>query len=206
LSADRRVLFFGDSFVAGTGDPAGQGWVGRVTAASIRAGLPLTAYNLGVRRETSLDVAARWRAEAEPRMRAPASYGVVFSFGVNDTSDDDGRVCVEPGLAVDALGRVLEGAAQLGVPALLVGPPPSGDGAQDERSRALAAGFAAVAARHGVPFVPVLDELRAGATWAAEAAAGDGTHPAAGGYAALAQLVVAAGWMGWLEAVSGLIR
>jgi lysophospholipase L1-like esterase len=205
LSADRRVLFFGDSFVAGVGDPAGQGWVGRVAAASFAAGLPLTAYNLGVRRETSLDVAARWRAEARPRMRVPASYGVVCSFGVNDTSDDGGRVRVEPGLAVDALGRVLDEAAQLGLAALVVGPAPSGDSAQDERSRALADSFAAVAARRGVPFVAVLDALCASATWAAEAAAGDGTHPGAGGYAELAELVLAAGWLGWLEAGSGPI-
>jgi hypothetical protein len=46
--ADRRILFFGDSLVAGVGDPSGDGWVGRVVAASCAAGLPVTAYNLGV--------------------------------------------------------------------------------------------------------------------------------------------------------------
>lgn len=50
---DRRVLFFGDSLVAGVRDPAGKGWVGRVVAASFAEGLALTAYNLGVRGETS---------------------------------------------------------------------------------------------------------------------------------------------------------
>ena len=44
---DRRVLFFGDSIVAGVGDPEGRGWVGRVVAASFASGLPLTAYPLG---------------------------------------------------------------------------------------------------------------------------------------------------------------
>ena len=56
---DLRVVFVGDSFVAGVGDPEGRGWVGRVVAAAHAAGLPLTAYNLGVRRETSADVLAR---------------------------------------------------------------------------------------------------------------------------------------------------
>lgn len=199
MSADRRVLFFGDSFVAGYGDPHGQGWVGRVVAASFEGGLPLTAYNLGVRRETSLDVAARWGAEARPRMRAEAGYGVVFAFGVNDTTEEDGRVRVEPGLAVDALGRVLGEATRLGLGAFVVGPAPSGDPGQDERVRELSRSFAGVAARHEVPFAAVLDALRASGTWAAEAAAGDGTHPAAGGYVELAGLVLAAGWLDWLE-------
>lgn len=201
MSADRRVLFYGDSFVAGYGDPAGQGWVGRVVAASFQAGLPLSAYNLGVRRETSLDVAARWAAEARPRMVAAAGYGVVFSFGVNDTTEEDGRVRVEPWLAVDALGRVLDEAAQLGLAPFVVGPAPSGEAAQDARVRALSAAFAPVAARRGVPFAEVLDALCDSPAWAAESAAGDGTHPAAGGYAELAELVLAAGWLDWLEGV-----
>src|SRR4029077_13817605 len=45
--AERRVLFFGASLVAGVGDPAGLGWVGRVVAASFALDVPLTAYNLG---------------------------------------------------------------------------------------------------------------------------------------------------------------
>jgi len=83
---DRRVLFFGDSFVAGVGDPTGLGWVGRVVAASHAAGAAMTAYNLGVRGETSVEVAVRWRAESRPRMVADAGYGVVFSFGVNPSA------------------------------------------------------------------------------------------------------------------------
>lgn len=202
MDADRRVLFFGDSFVAGVGDPTGRGWVGRVVAASFDAGLPLVAYNLGVRSQTSLDVAARWLAEARPRMRAQAGYGVVFGFGANDTTAEGGRVRVEPGRAVDALGRVLDGAAQLGLPAFVVGPPPAGERAQDGRIRALSAAFARVAAERRVPFVEVVDSLCANAAWTAEAAAGDGAHPVAGGYDALARLVLAGGWVEWLCALS----
>ena len=198
MATDRRVLFFGDSFVAGVGDPTGRGWVGHVVAASFAAGLPLTAYNLGVRRETSVEVAARWEDEARPRLRADAAYGVVVGVGVNDTTVEDGGLRVAPGLAADALGRVLDGVAARGLGAFAVGPGPSGDPAQDERIRALSAGFAGVAAARGVPYVDVLDALCADAAWSAEAAAGDGTHPGAGGYAALARLVLAGGWTAWL--------
>jgi len=198
VGEDRRVLFVGDSFVAGLGDQAGLGWVGRVVAASFDAGLPLTAYNLGVRRETSLDVEARWPAEARARMPVPAAYGVVFGVGVNDTTQEDGRVRVEPGLAVDALGRMLGIAAERGMKAFVVGPPPSGEPAQDARLGALSAALAPVAATHGAPFADVVDALCAAGAWTAEAAAGDGTHPAAGGYGELAGLVLAAGWLDWL--------
>jgi acyl-CoA thioesterase-1 len=201
VDADRRVLFFGDSFVAGVGDPTGRGWVGRVVAASFHAGLPLVAYNLGIRRETSRDVAARWLREARPRMQAPAGYGVVFGFGVNDTTEEDGRLRVEPGEGIEALAAMLEGAARLALPALVVGPPPAGEPAQDVRVRALSARFAAVAAARAVPFVDVHGALCANAAWSAEAAAGDGSHPAAEGYAALARLVLAGGWLEWLADV-----
>lgn len=87
---DRRVLFFGDSHVAGVDDPEGRGWVGRVVVESYRLGLPLTAYNPGVRGETSQQVAARWRAGALSRLTPAAEGRVVLSFGANDTTVDDG--------------------------------------------------------------------------------------------------------------------
>ena len=195
---DRRILFFGDSFVAGVGDPTGLGWVGRVVAASYVAGRPLTPYNLGVRRDTSADVAARWRAEARARMRdAEARYGVVFGLGVNDTTEEAGRVRVAPGRAVDHLGRMIDAARALELDVFVVGPPPAGEPAQDERVRELSARFAQLAADRGLPFVETVTALRSTA-WTREAAENDGAHPAAGGYAALAELVVGAGWLAWL--------
>ena len=87
---DLRVCFIGDSFVAGVGDPQHLGWTGRLAAESWRAGRPLTAYNLGVRRQTSLDISHRWLFECEQRLPETADGRVVFSFGVNDTADDEG--------------------------------------------------------------------------------------------------------------------
>ena len=195
---DLRVLFFGDSFVAGTGDPTGCGWVGRVVAATWAAGTPMTAYPLGIRRETSVEVAARWRAEMRPRLLAGADCRVVFSFGTNDATFEDGRARVEPQASVLMLERVLDEAARLGLTAFVVGPAPSCDPGQDDRVSALSARFATVCAARSVPFVEVIEALRATAAWAEEAQAGDGVHPAAGGYEALTALVLAGGWLGWV--------
>ncbi len=107
MSGNLRVACFGDSFVAGVGDPLGQGWVGRVVAAAFAAGQPLTAYNLGVRRETSVDVATRWQREAQPRLPAGVERRVVVCVGANDTTVEDGvqRVAsAQSCAALDAAG------------------------------------------------------------------------------------------------------
>jgi acyl-CoA thioesterase-1 len=195
---DLRVLFFGDSFVAGTGDPTGRGWVGRVVAATWAAGTPMTGYPLGIRRETAVEVAARWQAEARPRLLAGADCRVVFAFGTNDATFEDGRPRAEPDRSVRTLERVLDEVTQLGLPAFVVGPSPSCDPAQDDRVAALSARFAAVCLERSVPFVGVVEALRGSAVWAEEARAGDGVHPGAGGYDALASLVLDGGWTEWV--------
>jgi acyl-CoA thioesterase-1 len=195
---DRRVLFFGDSFVAGTGDPDCRGWVGRIGAASWGAGLAMQAYPLGIRRQTSVQIAARWRAEARPRLHPDADCRVVFSFGVNDTMIEGGLRRVAACDSVAALARALDEAAGLRLPAFVVGPPPAGEVEQDERVADLSEQFGALCRDRGVPFVDVAGPLRAGSIWSKEAAAGDGSHPGAGGYEALARLVLAAGWLRWI--------
>ncbi len=197
---DRRVLFFGDSFVAGAGDPTGLGWVGRVVAASHEAGLPLTPYNLGVRGDTSAEVAARYQAEEAARTQNPAAgYGVVLACGANDMTEVDKRLRVPPGVAVRTLNRLLEEAEASGHSVFLVGPPPVGDREQDERIRELSNQLAHVAAHRSVPFVEAAKPLSGHDGWRSEAAANDGSHPGAAGYAALADLVLTGGWIDWLE-------
>lgn len=195
---DLRIMFFGDSFVAGTGDPEARGWVGRVLAATWAAGTPLTGYALGIRRQTSIQVFARWRTEAGPRLLAGADCRIVVSFGSNDATLEDGEPLVEPEVSERVLEQLLDDAARMGLAAFVVGPPPSGDPRQDARIAALSEAFAEICAARRVPFVAVVGALRASAVWGAEACAGDGVHPAAGGYDELAALVLAGGWLDWL--------
>jgi lysophospholipase L1-like esterase len=196
---DLRVLCFGDSFVAGVGDPLGQGWVGRVVAAAFAAGRPLSAYDLGVRRETSVEVAVRWRFEATPRLLASADCRVIFAVGANDTTVERGTPRVEPERSCMALGAMLAQAAALRLPAAVVGPPPVGDAAQQARAVALSDAFAEVCGARAVPFWPVARALLAAPIWLAEAAAGDGAHPAAGGYDLLARTLIDGGLLDWLR-------
>ena len=202
MTTDRRILFFGDSYVAGVGDPTGLGWVGRVTAASSAAGLPITAYNLGVRGHTSVDVAARIEPETQARTgNAAASYGVVLAFGANDMTEVDKRLRVPPGIAARTLNGLIDRVEATGHGVFVVGPPPVGDREQDERIAELSNQLAHVVTHRGLPFVDTAKRLLANDDWRSEAAANDGSHPGAGGYAALADLVLTGGWVTWLQSL-----
>ena len=72
--AQMRICFIGDSFVSGAFDDECLGWVGRISAAARRRKHDVSPYSLGVRGETSLQIARRWRAEAEVR-QSPQQEG-----------------------------------------------------------------------------------------------------------------------------------
>jgi acyl-CoA thioesterase-1 len=196
---DQRVLFFGDSFTTGVGDPTGLGWVGRVVATSFDEGLPLTAYNLGVRRETSVDVAARLLAEIAPRLLDSADCRIVLCVGANDTTEEDGQTRAAHARSVETLTHVLTTISEMGLPAFVIGPGAIG-GDQLQRIHLLSQAFGGACAALAVPFVPVVEALVASSVWLTEAAQGDGAHPAAGGYEEFARVVLNGGWIDWLRA------
>jgi lysophospholipase L1-like esterase len=188
-----RILAFGDSLVAGVGDPDHLGWVGRALA-SRRA---VTLYNLGVRGQTSGEVAARWRAEAEPRLSAAEPCRIVFSVGINDCLPDGGATRVAPAHSLLNVRAMLTEAQRL-CPVLLVGPPPVSDPGVAARAEVLDEHFKLLAARLNVPFIDVFRPLAADGLWTAEAAAFDGAHPGAAGYQRMAELIAAhPAWRGF---------
>lgn len=192
----RRILCFGDSFVAGKGDPEGRGWVGRAVADAVAQGVPTRAVNLGVPGATSRDVLGWWLPRAQPFLAGDEDTRLVISFGANDAGD--GRIA--PELSVSALASMLQGAADRRLPVFVVGPGPVGEPADDARILELDDRFAVVCAERGVPYVPVARALLADDTWTREALRGDGAHPGAGGYDVLTALVLAGGFVAWLTA------
>jgi lysophospholipase L1-like esterase len=189
-----RIAFIGDSFVAGTGDPSHLGWVGRVSAAATARRHDVTAYNLGIRRDTSADVRARWRRQAEARLPTEHARLLAFSFGVNDVVIENGQRRVETGDTIANARAILDEAKRF-APTLFVGPPPTADRELNARIAELDRALAALCAELDVPFLPVFGTLTDLPAWRDEVAGGDGAHPAGGGYAALAALVDA--WPAW---------
>jgi acyl-CoA thioesterase I len=202
MTLDLRVCFVGDSFIAGVGDPRCLGWPGRLAARAFADGRPLTVYNLGVRRQTSSDVLARWRYECDQRLRDGGDLRVVVSFGVNDTTHEDGRPRVAPDESSANLARMLGQAADQGWPALVVAPPPVGDAEQNARTALLDERFARICRDASVPYIPVHQPLRDNAVWMHEVHTGDGAHPGAGGYDELTALIEPR-WRDWLSANPG---
>ncbi|TQM29687.1 GDSL-type esterase/lipase family protein [Nocardia bhagyanarayanae] len=194
MARDLRICFVGDSFVAGVGDPRCLGWVGRLGPAA----MPFTGYNLGVRRETSADIVARWQAECTPRLPEGTDARVVFSFGVNDTVLENGSPRVDPGESVANLTNVLAVAAERGWQTMVVAPPPVDDDAHNVRIAHLDERFAEICAGAGTPYARVHHELRANEVWMREVREGDGAHPGAAGYDAIAALIMPV-WLEWLS-------
>lgn len=195
-----RICFIGDSFVNGTGDDDCLGWVGRLCSVARRSGCDLTAYNLGVRRDTSADIAARWRREAAARLPDAGDGRLVFSFGANDCAPGGDEGVRVP--RADALrnAEAILSAARAWRPTLMVGPlPVSDDPETDGRITALSRDLGSLCAALGVPYLDVFDAMSGCGAWRREAARGDGSHPNAGGYEALAGMVGRwTAWRSWL--------
>ena len=119
---DLRVLALGDSFVAGVGDPDCRGWFGRLVSAAGRRGIATTAYNLGVRRNTTTDVLARWEREVAVRRAPGCDERLVLSFGVNESNVETGVLRVHPDRSIANLARLLAGAAEAGLRTFVVRP------------------------------------------------------------------------------------
>ncbi|WP_067884644.1 GDSL-type esterase/lipase family protein [Nocardia vaccinii] len=194
---DVRICFVGDSLVAGMGDGRCLGWAGRLAMRAAGAGQPLTYYNLGVRGQTSADIAARWEAECEQRLTAETDARVVFSFGVNDTVLENGRVRVSASDSAANLTAILRRAAERGWTTLVVAPPPNADDEHNRRIGELDSRYSEICAAQDVPYVRVHQPLLHNHTWMRAIHDADGYHPGAEGYEEFAALMVPY-WLLWL--------
>ncbi len=193
-SQDIRICFVGESFVNGTGDSTFLGWTGRLCADLVKRGLNVTHYNLGIRRETSTELVQRWEAECDRRLSPGSDNRIVFSFGTNDTTLENGKPRVAlPDLLENTL-KILSAARQK-YSVLMISPGAIADDDQNQRTQQLSTHFAALCAELSIAYLDVLPDLRQSKIWMQEVKAGDGAHPDAGGYAEYARLVQA--WSEW---------
>jgi acyl-CoA thioesterase I len=191
-----RICFFGDSFVNGTGDDDCLGWPGRLCADARARGRDVTLYNLGVRRDTSGDVAKRWEHEALARLPPEHDCRLVFSFGVNDCVLEGDRPRVDEERSMANARTILE-RAQAKWPTLMVGPPCTGEVLLDERVRRLSDRLELLCREICVPFLSIFGRLENAESWRSEALRGDGVHPNRGGYALIHEAVL--GWQSWRD-------
>ena len=191
---DIRICYVGDSFVNGTGDPEKLGWAGRLSRYAEKEGVEITHYNLGVRRETSHDIAQRWVSECQARLPEGCNKRVVFSFGVNDAVAENGYPRVPVDVSVANAKSILKEAKQY-YPVVMVGPPPIDDESLNERIRELDERYARLCVELSVSYLSIFDRLQDDEVWKKEVSGNDGAHPRAEGYALLAEYIRS--WEGW---------
>lgn len=187
---DVRVCVFGDSFVAGVGDPKALGWVGRVAARTPPStGIALTVYPLGVRGQTTEDIVVRIPLESSPRFARGDEHGVVLAVGVADAFTE---------FPVARSVATLEfGLQSMQTRRLVVGPPPVGPADTRARIAELDDGYASLCRRLEVMYISTYQALIDRRPWSEQNFA-DGVHPAQAGYGMLAYVVLTGGWYEWL--------
>ncbi|MCX7594926.1 MAG: GDSL-type esterase/lipase family protein [Fischerella sp.] len=188
------ICFVGDSFVNGTGDPECLGWTGRICVDANKKGYEITYYNLGVRRETSTDLKNRWLQEVSYRLPKEDDGRVVFSFGVNDTTIENGKPRVSLVNSILNTRQILTEAKQL-YPILMVSPLPIADNEQNQRIAHLNQQFALICKRLDVPYLDVFRILANSTIWMDEVRTYDGAHPRTAGYTKFAEIVQ--NWQAW---------
>jgi lysophospholipase L1-like esterase len=194
---DLRVCFLGDSFTLGTGDDEGLGWPGRVLAAERGRGIDLTAYNLGVRGQIGAEIAARAAREISERLPGKGDrQAVVIAFGANDIRLDRP---VEETCA--ALEQTLRWAGGQGFAVMVMGTPHAAEPELDALRALYNAKMEETARRLGAPFLDVRERLADWTAWHRGAMEGDGIHPGAEGYAAVAAAF--GQWLPWRRWLDG---
>ena len=192
---DIALVFIGDSYVAGYGDPKGLGWVSRVVGRTEHPDVDITAYQLGVRGDSSADVLSRWRTECPPRWKGRSEKRLVVAVGHNDAVS-----CMTTARVRLNLANILDDAAASGVAAFAVGPPPTLDEELNGRLEIVVEAQADVCARRGVPYVDCYRPLIGHEQWRSDLGAnGTGVHPGQAGYGLIAWLVLHGGWDQWLD-------
>jgi lysophospholipase L1-like esterase len=210
-----RICFIGDAFTVGAGDETGLGWVGRVVQAEWARNHDVTAYNLGIRAESTRAIRHRWRAECEARLLHGSNGRFVFMFGGNDAKEVDGtgvEVPLEESVdnARAILSEVVTWCPTLWIslipmsetkpyPRLLPGSPEYRF--DNQRQEQYTQRYAEVAADLGVPFLDVHTPLMQDPEWEQLTQMGDGSNPNAKGYAKLAGLILSwPAWRAWFDA------
>ncbi|WP_414619599.1 GDSL-type esterase/lipase family protein [Calothrix sp. CCY 0018] len=195
-----KICFLGESLVNGTGDPECLGWAGRICQDAFSKGFDITYYNLGVRRETSHELRKRWLQEVSYRLPQQYNGRLVFSFGANDTTIENGKTRVSLQDSITNLRDILTIAKDL-YPVLVVSAPPIDDEGQNQRISDLSQEFASVCNQLNVPYLNVFPELIESDIWMEEVKKYDGAHPRAAGYQVFAEIVQ--NWQGWLNWFDG---
>jgi lysophospholipase L1-like esterase len=207
-TAPGAVFFVGDSITFGWRDEDLGGWPTRLIGA-LPSRQSVTAYNLGVRGDTSEDVLARWRDEVERRRQIGSSTVIVFAFGANDAKLHPGG---RPFVPLESTRRNTADILKMATGdhrVLFIGPAPVEEDAlarvinpdgraavpTNHQVKTVSSLIAAETAKAGVPFFDLYSRLADEKSWFDGLRETDGIHPPGRGHDLIARLIGA--WQPW---------
>lgn len=203
----KKLCVFGDGISFGIGDSRPGGWPARLAEMEMARVPDLQTHNLCIPWQTTPDIAARWRQEAEPRLSGGSRCGVVFSFGLSDMVDVDDQGIRVALFDSSHWAEKMVGEARHWQSVLWIGPPPMLRSAEPReeaghwvayspaRLAALNEAFATIAADLGVPYLDLCAVLGETPEYRRALIDGDGVYPAAAGHRAIAETIAA--WEPW---------
>ena len=157
----KQFFFFGDSITLGVGDQNFTGWptvLAQMLAAQGAIAQPDTIYNLGARKNSSADIAARWHQEFTRRHIEGTEACFIFCFGTVDMAAPKGQLNLPVGESAANARTILSEALQSGR-VLLVSPPPVADTEHSARLETLCSAYAAICAELGIPFADLFHAI-----------------------------------------------
>lgn len=202
------VFFVGDSITLGWRDEGFGGWPVRLISA-LPSKRTVTAYNLGVRGDTSEEVRARWQDEVRRRRQVSSSTVIVFAFGANDAKIyPNGKPFVPLEVTRRNTALILQMATREHQ-VLFVGPAPvdevtlarvinpQGNASVPSNNQisTVSEMVAAEAAQVGVPYFDLAQRLASEKGWFDALRETDGIHPPGRGHDIIAGLIGA--WGPW---------
>lgn len=156
-------------------------------------GVPVEAYSLAAPDEGTEALANRWLQEVGRRFADGHENRLVIGL-----SDRDLDLELSTARSRLNLANILDGAAQMSVRVLVVGPPPGLDAERNRRLADLSAAFGDVTTRRKHVFVDTFTPLLAHEQWRHDLAANGGA-PGQAGHGLMAWLVLHRGWFQWLD-------
>ena len=184
----KLFFFFGDSVTLGVSDAPAGGWVARLAGKAAQKGLnvpPDTFYNMGVRKNSSRAVLARWESEFKARAMEDCPSTLVFCVGTVDMAAPNAVPNVPVGESAANVREMLLKAKEYGS-VILVSAPPVKNEEHCQRLEALCTAYSSIAKAVEVPFVDIFHPLME-AGYADELA--DGIHPGPRGNEMIADLL-----------------
>lgn len=182
-----HLSVLGDGFVCGQGVAPLQGWASQLMIQTVSDLGPVNVYNLGIPGELSTQVVARLR-ELAPRRLKGEDNRLVFSFGLQDTAEHEGRPMLSNQASTDALKQLIV-KTRPHFKLLMIGMPPVYDPQRNSWVKRLNSLQHDLCQKAHVPFIDLFSALADDVQYKRSLLATDRVHPDSRGHQKIFDLI-----------------